>query len=566
MMAPRGLLLPQIRPHLLSLLLIFSFWTTGLTNLDRFPKIHEDEAWQAAPGYTFWAEGHFGTNLFAGFYGMEQHYYGFMPLFPILVGAALHLFGLGLFQARLVPLILITLTLGLTHRLGRQLFTAWHGTLAVTILVTWRVAGPFTHLVSGIPLADVARIVRYDSAVPLFGLAALLVLVTMVSGGLEDWKVGRLNPRSPAPPPVLTTNGSVEGLPCLTTGFLIGLATLSHLYGAFWLPALSLALVWIGGWRAIKAIIVMGLGFVLTLTPWLIFVASGWADFLSQNRNYADRFGLLDGRFYLLNLLQEVERYDPILNGAKLSLGAWLWLIGCGLSLGWLGRVALTSQSAWRKIGAKILVSMLTTFGLLFALLVSFKTFSYLATLWPLFGLVIAAGFWQVWQAHRPYRWWRPLLAGLVLLAVAEGVLTTGRVQIEARQMTPYRSFTQRVAEQLPAQSQVLGLQHYWLGLAEVSPGYRSILVPIFWTSDKYVPQPVLFSQAAEAIPPTILLLDQIMLDFLAETASPTNALYPLNQEIEAYLQAKQARLIGTVNDPTYGRLEIYQLQDGSTD
>jgi hypothetical protein len=209
---------------------------------------------------------------------------------------------------------------------------------------------------------------------------------------------------------------------------------------------------------------------------------------------------------------------------------------------------------------------MLATFGLLFALLVSFKTFSYLATLWPLFALVIAAGFWQVWQAHRPYRWWRPLLAGLVLLAVAEGVLTTGRVQIEARQMTPYRSFTQRVAEQLPAQSQVLGLQHYWLGLAEVSPGYRSILVPIFWTSDKYVPQPVLFGQTAEAIPPTILLLDQIMLDFLAETASPTNALYPLNQEIEAYLQAKQARLIGTVNDPTYGRLEIYQLQDRSTD
>jgi hypothetical protein len=76
----------------------------------------------------------------------------------------------------------------------------------------------------------------------------------------------------------------------------------------------------------------------------------------------------------------------------------------------------------------------------------------------------------------------------------------------------------------------------------------------------------VLFSQAAEAIPPTILLLDQIMLDFLAETASPTNELYPLNQEIEAYLQAKQARLIGTVNDPTYGRLEIYQLQDRSTD
>ena len=132
--------------------------------------------------------------------------------------------------------------------------------------------------------------------------------------------------------------------------------------------------------------------------------------------------------------------------------------------------------------------------------------------------------------------------------------------------MTPYRSFTQRVAGQLPPHSRVLGLQHYWLGLAEVSPDYRSILVPIFWTSPKYVPHPVSFGQAAEAIPPTILLLDQIMLDFLADTADPSNDLYPLNREIEVYLQAKQARLIGTVDDPTYGRLEIYQLRDTSID
>src|SRR5262245_49809841 len=118
----------RLTPHLLCLLLLLYFWTTTLTNLDRFPKIHEDESWQAAPGYTFWADGHFGTSLFAGFYGMEQHYYGFMPLFPLLVGGALHWFGLGLFQARLVPLALTLLTLALTHRLGTILFSPWHGT------------------------------------------------------------------------------------------------------------------------------------------------------------------------------------------------------------------------------------------------------------------------------------------------------------------------------------------------------------------------------------------------------------------------------------------------------
>src|SRR5512147_951071 len=100
----------RFTPTALVLVFLLYFWTTGLVGLDRWPKIHEDESWQAAPGYTFWAEGRFGTDLFAGFYGMERHYYGFMPLFSILVGGALHLFGLGLFQARLVPLALITLT------------------------------------------------------------------------------------------------------------------------------------------------------------------------------------------------------------------------------------------------------------------------------------------------------------------------------------------------------------------------------------------------------------------------------------------------------------------------
>ena len=255
---------------------------------------------------------------FAGFYGMEQHYYGFMPLFPIMVGGALHLFGVGLFQARLVSLMLILLALALTYRLGSLLFTPWHGLIALMILVTWRIAGPFAHLVSGIPLADVARIVRYDSAVPIFGLAALL---------LFSHTIRRQITINIAPLPLW---------PFLGVGGFIGLAALSHLYGAFWLPALGAALFWLVGRRAIVPGLVMGLGFWLSLTPWLIFVAAGWEDFISQGQNYSDRFGLLDYRFYLVNILREVERYDPILNGAKQSVGAWLWLVGCGVSLGWL--------------------------------------------------------------------------------------------------------------------------------------------------------------------------------------------------------------------------------------
>src|SRR5687767_9798790 len=87
-------------PAAIMLVLILDFWGAGITNLDRFPKVYEDESWVAAPGYTFWMRGEFGTDLFAGFYGMDKHDYQMVPLLPVLVGGGLHLFGLGLFQAR----------------------------------------------------------------------------------------------------------------------------------------------------------------------------------------------------------------------------------------------------------------------------------------------------------------------------------------------------------------------------------------------------------------------------------------------------------------------------------
>lgn len=537
-------------PILLTLCLILYFWLSGLAGLDRFPKIHEDEAWQAAPGYTFWAEGRFGSDLFAGFFGMERHYYGFMPLFPLMVGAALHGFGLGLFQARLVPLGLITLTLAVTYRLGRDLFRPWHGALAVAILAGWRIAGPFAHLVSGIPLADVARIGRYDSAVPLFSLLALWLFGATVKRSGPGWKGRELRP-----PP--------SARPFLLIGLLIGLATLSHLYGAFWLLALALALLWLWGRRCLTGLVLMGLGFGLALTPWLIFVASGWPDFLRQNQNYADRFSLLDFRFYLINLLLEPERYDPILNGARLSLGAWLWLVGVGLSLAWLIKSSLVRgrQPGVDQTPARIVVVSLASVGGLFALLVTYKTFSYLATLWPLFAIIIAAGFMHLWRQCRPGRGWRVVLVGLWLLAMCEGGLTQWRMQNLAQQTTPYQLYTAKIAAQLPPQTRLMALQHYWLGLAQHSAGYRSILVPVFWSSPKYVEPPRPFAQTANLIPPDVILLDQIMLDFLAKTADPAAELHPLQQQIWRYLADRQARLTGVVDDPSYGRLEIYRLK-----
>src|SRR5689334_20567649 len=66
-------------PRWLTVALILYFGGAGVTGLDRGPPVHEDEPWIAAPGYSFWETGHFGTAMFGGFYGMEAHYYTFPP-------------------------------------------------------------------------------------------------------------------------------------------------------------------------------------------------------------------------------------------------------------------------------------------------------------------------------------------------------------------------------------------------------------------------------------------------------------------------------------------------------
>lgn len=80
--------------------------------------------------------------------------------------------GVGAWQVRLTVVLLGAATLLLTWRLGRRLGGPALGVLAAWLLVGLRVA--IEPQASGVPLLDLARIVRYDIAVPPLVLLALL--------------------------------------------------------------------------------------------------------------------------------------------------------------------------------------------------------------------------------------------------------------------------------------------------------------------------------------------------------------------------------------------------------
>jgi 4-amino-4-deoxy-L-arabinose transferase-like glycosyltransferase len=120
---------------------------------------------------------------------------------------------------------------------------------------------------------------RYDIAVPVFGFAALWVVLREASGS--------------------------RSMSYLLSGCLAGLSGLSHLYGAFWLPTL-IAFLALGGGLTRSTFRAAGLliaGFALVWLPWAIWVGLNWSDYVAQMRTVGSRLDVLSPAFYLVNVM-----------------------------------------------------------------------------------------------------------------------------------------------------------------------------------------------------------------------------------------------------------------------
>src|SRR5579864_3738597 len=98
-------------PYGLATATLVVFLVTGLRHLDVAPQVYEDEPWQASTAYKLLTQGVFGSDMFAGFYNMDQRYYGFMPLHPLLMAATFKVLGVGQAKASTETVLLGALTL-----------------------------------------------------------------------------------------------------------------------------------------------------------------------------------------------------------------------------------------------------------------------------------------------------------------------------------------------------------------------------------------------------------------------------------------------------------------------
>jgi 4-amino-4-deoxy-L-arabinose transferase-like glycosyltransferase len=505
--------------------ILLVYLTVSLNHLADFPPMSQDEPWIAAAPFKLATQGIYGSDLFAGYYGMEHHNFDHMPVYPLMQAAIFKAFGVGPFQMRILPVALGLVLLLLVVAVGYQLGSPHVGVLAAILLIGFRVTG--SDSATGILLLDLARINRYDIGVPVFGLMALLSFNRAERHDSRLWFI--------------------------VAGLFVGLSSLTHMYGAFWLPAFFIVLAYRRRWRLVmqSAPYLMLAGFVSVWLPWCVYIAGHWTDYLNQTRLVADRFRIFQPSFYVSNVLHEVDRYRSI--GIRNPL-AWILLPGVPAAVVLMLRWTRKQDHA----PSFTLAAAAITQAALFALFLKVKSPAYLIALWPLGALALAWLAVWLWK-NKTATTARIGIALLMAFIIAEGTVRIARTWTLAKETTPYEEFTRKVAACIPANSLVLGLQHYWLGLRQYP--YRSWLVPIYYSHPVYYHERMTMDEALERVQPDVILIDRYMHEYFESISPAGHADHRLYEGFRTFMARHAAELTCVVEDKTYGTMRVNLLK-----
>ena len=488
----------------------------------------------AAPAHKLATEGVYGNDLYRGFYRTEALNYEYMPLYPLLVAASYKVFGLGVWQARLVSMLCGLATILLTFQLGRTLYHAAFGLTAAAALCLMSLGvDPY---MSGIPLLDLARVIRYDILVPVFVLGACLVFCWAEN---HDQKIGYLG-----------------------AGFLVGLATLTHLYGAFILLPFAVLLLWQNGWRVIlkPALYLLGLAWILCLVPWLLYVGIDPAAYEGQMLRHAERFHLFDPGFLLWNLTHEHWRYLTWVGGSFHQPILWPRL---GI---WLLPIALTTTTIllWRKrrtsqLADRFILVTLPVLALALALLLNLKRYPYLILILPFMALQVANAM-TAWWRHGRLRWLLGLLVAGLMIESGSNVVHNLQV---ARSTTDYQRLTAAIAAEIPADARLLIAQTYWLGLADYDT--LSLNLPFVLSDPHYryrFPDTPSMEAVMQEIDPDYIVIEHYFLDeYFRDPNSWLNPEVVRRWErFNAYFTTA-CRVVATFPAADYGQTDLFQCQ-----
>lgn len=510
------------------LLVLLLYLALSLPYLDRIPLVHQDEPWIASTSWKLATQGIYGSDMFAGYYGMEERYYLNLPLYAWLTAPLYKGIGLGLWQVRWATVAMGAIVLTLTYALGKRLFGATVGLVAMVLLLFTSHASLTPYRITGILLTDSSRIGRYDILVPIFLLLALLQF---------DHSRHRQNRRY---------------WHYFGTGFWVACATLSNLYGIFAVALFGLLLGWQRAtWRDFAA---FGTGVGLPLLLPLLYILQAPTTFLGQIAIQSPRFGSSQWQWYWENWRGEELRYVWGTEGRWWSRpGAWVAAVALPLTL--LGMVRQLQQ---RRIAARFILLPSLLFPFAFAWLVSVKRVEYLMVILPVWAIALAWGGVALWEWGKLLKmvWLACMVKGSLILLLGiillDGTFRYYRFYRQAETMPPYANFTSAIRTAIPPHRRVLGLHSYWFSFTDTD--YRTWYTFLNLAGSEFTPFVRSLPDSLSQFNPDYIVIDPNIREYFALPGIGQER----GEEVEAWMRTHHFDLLTTVDDPIYGEFRIY--------
>ncbi|HEY3230293.1 MAG TPA: hypothetical protein VGJ87_13810, partial [Roseiflexaceae bacterium] len=449
-------------------------------------------------------------DLYAGFYGADQHFFITLPLQHGLQAISFHLFGPGVLQARGVSVVAGMSIVWLVGLLAYR----WYGLAPAVVCELLLVAWPsnLTAASNGLPLLGVARTARYDVLAVATGWIAIALLDATVH-----------KPRA--------IRGVVLGACC-------GIAALSQFMGLFVLPLVFVN--WLAARAPLRALVPVVCGCGVIVLPWLAYGAWYARDVAGQLSVYAGRGDFLRPEFYVDNITQEAGRYAHLLT--RMDLSTLLLTIAIWPAVVYVIWRSLRSGSS----GDHIVWSSLLVFAGLLLLLDHGKSSIYAIVLLPSICLCLARFSTSVLASAWPRLWLRlpACLVGIwIMIAVSlDGIGAYQITLMQAKQVSPYAEVGQQIERALAPRARVLGPERWWW--ATHTHPYLS-LRSVWW-------QWGLASGPSLSDVDNIIVNDNVRADILLFPES-------VQQRFWTFIRMCTTRA-AALDDPTYFGIDIYRV------
>ncbi len=339
--------------------------------LKTVPRFYGDESWEASIGYNIAREGSIRNGAIDGWGGTNVHFLQNQLIQPLFCSISFLIFGYGVIPARLPSVLMAVITVCTTYAIMHKLFTRRAAILCAIMVAV----NPWFFII--------ARRVRPE----IFALAfAMLFLMMML-------KIGRGKLAWP-----------------IIAGICSAIASLSHPNGFVLCGCIFVSVtLWRRPESFFKAVLVMAISFIITVSPYLIYVA---AAINNPNVSFAAQMtgGKLREAWSVTYLLQSEFgrwlRYFQWPKGLPLMI-----LYACSLMAAFI-----KSKPADRIIG---------TVPIVFALVLPFTTVNtaavYLSLLSPFFAMLLTRFIQRIWWKTRikffdkhSLKNWKVWLAGAI--------------------------------------------------------------------------------------------------------------------------------------------------------